>query len=77
LKVYDSARPATADWFTADDVEIKSGPGLQLIRMAVPKEAPSPDVFSADTVEIQMLDKNGAIMASVKKTTPMSWAKPK
>jgi len=77
LKVYDSAKPATADWFACYDLEIKSGPGLQLIRIAVSKEAPSPDVFNADTIEIEMLDKKGAVTASVKKETPMSWAKPK
>jgi hypothetical protein len=77
LKVYDSAKPATADWFACDDLDIKSGPGLQLIRIAVPKEAPSPDVFNADTVEVQMLDKKGTVTVNVKKETPMSWAKPK
>jgi len=77
LKVYDSAKPATADWFACYDLEIKSGPGLQLIRIAVSKEAPSPDVFNADTVEVDMFDQKGAVTASVKKQTPMSWAKPK
>jgi hypothetical protein len=77
LKVYDSAKPATADWFATDDVEIRPGPGVQLLRIVVPKEAASPDVFSADTVEVQMLDKQGAQTASVKKQSSMSWAKPK
>jgi hypothetical protein len=50
---------------------------VQLLRIVVPKEAASPDVFSADTVEVQMLDKQGAQTASVKKQSSMSWAKPK
>lgn len=77
LRVYDSAQPATADWFASDDVTIKSGPGLELLKVSVPKEAPSPDLFSADTIEVQMLDSDGAVVASVKKQSAMSWAKPK
>jgi hypothetical protein len=77
LRVYDSAQPATADWFASDDVTINSGPGLGLLKVSVPKEAPSPDLFNADTIEVQMLDSNGAVVASVKKQSAMSWAKPK
>jgi hypothetical protein len=77
LKVYNSAKPESAAWFASDDVDIKPGPGVQLIRFAVPKNAPSPDLFSADTVEVQILDKTGAVTASFKKQSAMSWAKPK
>jgi len=48
-----------------------------LLKVSVPKEAPSPDLFNADTIEVQMLDSNGAVVASVKKQSAMSWAKPK
>jgi len=77
LKVYDSANPATVGWFASDDIAIKSGLGVQLVKTAVPKEARSPDVFKADTIEVQMLDEKGAVTASVQKQTTMTWAKPK
>jgi hypothetical protein len=77
LSVYDSANPATAEWFESDDIPIKSGPGLQLVRIDVPKRAHSPDVFNVDTVEIQMRDAHGSLLASSRNQSPMSWAKPK
>jgi hypothetical protein len=77
LRVFDSANPAIAAWFASDDVAIKSGPGMELVRVAVPKSASSPDVFSADTVEVQLLDSNGTALASARRQSPMSWAKPK
>jgi membrane protein involved in colicin uptake len=77
LRIFDSANPTTASWFASDDIAIKSGPGLELVRIAVPKGAASPDVFSADTVEIQMLNAKGAVLTALRKQSPMSWAKPK
>jgi len=77
LRIFDSATPATTDWFSSDDVPISSGPGLQLVRIAVPKNAASPDLFNADTVEIQMLDVKGRVLTQLRKQSPMSWAKPK
>jgi hypothetical protein len=77
LKVFDSANPATVGWFVSDDIPIKSGPGVQLVRTAVSKDAPSPDVFNADTIEVQMIDAKGAVITSVQKKTAMTWAKPK
>ncbi|HEX3718838.1 MAG TPA: hypothetical protein VH595_12790 [Verrucomicrobiae bacterium] len=77
LSVYDSANPATAQWFESDDIPIKSGPGLQLVRIDVPRRAHSPDVFNVDTVEIQMRDAHGTLLASSRNQSPMSWAKPK
>jgi hypothetical protein len=77
LKVSDSANPPTVGWFASDDIPIKAGVGVQLVRIAVPKEAPSPDVFNADTIEVQMLDAKGAVTASIQKKATMTWAKPK
>jgi hypothetical protein len=77
LRVFDFSNPATASWFASDDVPIKSGPGQELLKIAVPKDAGSPDVFSADTVEIQMLDATGAVLATARKQMPTSWMKPK
>jgi membrane protein involved in colicin uptake len=77
LRIYDSANPGTADWFFSDDVSVKSGPGMQLVRVAVPPEAKSPDVFKADTIELLLLDQKGQTLADLKTATEMSWAKPK
>jgi hypothetical protein len=77
LRVLDSANPATASWFASEDIPVKSGPGLELVKIAVRNRATSPDVFNADTVEIQMLDAKGTVLTSLRKQSPMSWAKPK
>jgi hypothetical protein len=77
LRVFDSASPSAADWFANNDVALKSGPGMQLVKIAVSPEAKSPDVFKLDTLEIQMLDENGNTLATGRKETPMTWAKPK
>jgi hypothetical protein len=77
LKIYDSGNPSTVGWFASDDIPIKPGPGVQLVRIAVPKNAPAPDVFNVDTIEVQMLEGNGKVTASVQKKSTMSWAKPK
>ena len=77
VRVFDSAQPAMADWFAPNDVPVKSGPGLQLVKIGVSPGANSPDVFNANTIEIQLLDDSGTLMASGQKQTPMSWAKPK
>ena len=77
-RVYDSANPKSAEWFESDDVEVKTGPGLQVIKFAVPQDSKTPsDIFSCDTIEIQLLDDKDATLAIIKKQTPMNWAKPK
>ena len=77
LKVYDSAKPATVAWFESEDLTVKPGPGVQLVKTTVSRNAKSPDVFTADTIEVDMLDANGKVTASVKKQSSMTWAKPK
>lgn len=75
--------PATRPYLPAPtgsasgEVPLKSGPGMQLVKVAVRRGAESTDVFKVDTLEIQMLDEQGNILASGKKETPMTWAKPK
>jgi hypothetical protein len=77
LRVFDSSNPSSADWFANGDVALKSGPGMQLVKISVPPEAKSPDVFKVDTLEIQMLDDKGKILATGRKEVPMTWAKRK
>jgi hypothetical protein len=77
LRAYDSSNPVTADWFASNDVKLKSGPGVQLVKIAASTTANSPDLFKADTLEIQLLDGTGKILATGSKELPMTWAKRK
>jgi hypothetical protein len=77
LRVYDSANPASADWFANHDVPLKSGPGMQLVKISALPDSPSPDVFKVDTMEIQLLDDTGKILATGTKDVPATWAKRK
>ena len=77
LRVYDSSKPASADWFQSEDVPIKPGLGVQLVRIAVPGSGPGPDLFNADTIEISLLAADGKALASLKRQTQMTWARPK
>ena len=77
LRLYDSAKPESADWFDSEDVPIKSGPGLNLVNFKVPPESKAPAIFSADTIEITLLDDKDKVLATVTAKSSMSWAKPK
>ena len=77
LRIQDSSDPAVAGYFASDDIPVKEGPGQQLVKIGVPKESKSPDVFSADTIVVQLLSDKNAVLATFKRQTPMSWAKPK
>ncbi len=77
LRVYDSSKPHSAEWFQSDDVPVKPGPGEQLVRISVPGNSPGPDLFNADTIEIILLGANDKALATIKSQTAMTWAKPK
>jgi hypothetical protein len=77
LRIYDSAKPQSADWFKSEDAPIKSGPGLQPLKISVSPASTGPDLFNADTIEITILDDHDKVLASAKSQTPMIWAKPK
>jgi hypothetical protein len=76
LRIYDSAKPESADWFESEDVPVKSGPGLNLVHVSVPPESKGPALFSADTIEITLLDGKGNVLTTVKTKSNMNWAKP-
>ena len=77
LRVYDSATPDSIKCFESEDVDVKSGAGFQLVKIAVSKDAASPDLFKADTLQLQLLDPKEKVLASQKQQLDMSWAKPK
>ncbi|MBU6399619.1 MAG: hypothetical protein KGS61_04825 [Verrucomicrobia bacterium] len=77
LRLYDSANPASADWFACEDQKLAAGRGLQMMAVSVKPNAPSPTaLLKADTVEIDLLDASGKVVATIKKVSPMTWAKP-
>ena len=77
LRIYDSANPESAAWFASKDVLIKSGSGLSVVTTQVLPDSKSPGIFSADTIEITLLDDAGKVLATVKNKSNTSWARPK
>jgi len=77
LRIYDSARPDSAAWFESEDVPIKGGSGVNLVSAKVSPRSAGPAIFSADTIEITLLDDKGQTLTTVKSKSNMSWAKPK
>jgi hypothetical protein len=77
-KVYEAKKPESFGYFTTEMREIKPGPGLQLIEVRVDESSKSPtEIVHADTIEVELLDGAGAVLAKVTKQAPMVWAKPK
>ncbi len=76
-RLYDSANPESAGWFDSEDVPIKSGPGISLVNFRVRALSPGPAIFSADTIEITLLDEQNKVLATVQTKSDLSWAKPK
>ena len=78
VRVLDSKVPRSVDWFQIDEVPLKGGSGLQLVKIAVKPDAQSPgDVIKADTIEVQLVDSDGNLVGYLKEFTPMTWARPK
>lgn len=77
VRVYDSKDPASGRWFVAPDRPAQTGKGLQLLAVEVNEDAPIKNAtFTADTVEVELLDSTGNVVASLKKAVAMTWAKP-
>jgi hypothetical protein len=77
-KIFDSAKPQTATYFTTTVPEVKAGRGLQLIDVQIDPESKSPtDVIHANTVEIELVDLSGKVLAKTSRTADMIWARPK
>lgn len=77
-KLFDSKAPASAAYFTSSAADVKSGRGLQLIEVRVDPDSKSPtDIIHADTLEIELLDASGKVVAKTSKQASMLWSKPK
>ena len=78
VAVYDSANPATRDYFATSQVEVTPGRGLQTLEVKVEPESKSPtDFIRADTIEIEMIDPSGKVLAKTSKKANMTWSKPR
>jgi membrane protein involved in colicin uptake len=78
VAVYDSANPATREYFATSQVDVTPGRGLQTLEVKVEPESKSPtDFIRADTIEIEMIDPAGKTLAKTSKKTTMTWSKPK
>lgn len=78
VRVLNASNPASASWFEEAETPIKGGRGIQILKIGVNPDAKIPtDVFKADTIAIDLLDSKGNPVATEKKESPMSWAKPK
>jgi hypothetical protein len=78
VAVYDSANPATKDYFATSQVDVNPGRGVQTLEVKVEPESKSPtDFIRADTIEIEMIDKTGKVLAKTSKKANMTWSKPK
>jgi hypothetical protein len=77
-RVYDSRRPESALYFASDIRDVQAGRGLQLVDVRVAEESRSPsEIISADTVEVELVDPEGRVLAKSSKQASMVWSKPK
>ncbi|MBI4658427.1 MAG: hypothetical protein HY735_06210 [Verrucomicrobia bacterium] len=77
VRLFDSANPASAEWFAIDPRPIKPGPGLQIIDLSVAPEAKTPsNIVKVNTLEIELMDASGKVVDRLSKQVPMTWAKP-
>lgn len=78
MRLFDSANPSSAKYFNTQEYRVQAGRNLQLLEFAVSPAAKSAsDVIKADTIEIELLDASGQVVARLAKKTPMTWARPK
>jgi len=78
VAIYDSANPATREYFSTSQADVSPGRGLQTLEVKVEPESKSPTQFiRADTIEIEMIDTTGKVLAKTSKKAAMTWSKPK
>jgi hypothetical protein len=78
MRLFDSANPKSAEFFTCEDQTVKAGKNLQLLSFQVDPEAKTTrDVIPVNTLEVERVGPNGVVLAKIQKQSPMSFAKPK
>ena len=77
-KMYHSANATSAKWFKIQEVPVRSGSGLQVVQIFVRPDAESPsDIINVDTIDVELVDAAGTVVANVRKDAPKTWARPK
>jgi serine/threonine protein kinase len=78
VNVYDFANPASAGYFTSDSPALTEGSGAKLIEIRIESESKSPnDFIHANTIEVELLDANGKVLARSSKQSRTVWLRPK
>jgi hypothetical protein len=78
VSVFDSANPGSRDYFARSAVDVNPGRGIQTLEVKVEPDSKSPtDFVRADTIEIEMIDSGGNVLAKTSKRAAMAWSKPK
>ncbi|HSH15257.1 MAG TPA: hypothetical protein VLD18_04425, partial [Verrucomicrobiae bacterium] len=76
VRLRNSARPESGDWFVAEPVPIKAGQGLELIPVTVSANASVPaGRLEVDTIEVDLLDTEGKVIGQTKKQTAIIWSR--
>lgn len=77
MRIFDSAKAPSAEWFSTGVKNVPAGRGLQVLDVSVNPNAKAPtQIFSADNIEIELVDSTGKVAARISKQLPMTWAKP-
>jgi hypothetical protein len=77
-RLSDSNRAGSAAWFDVKEEKVNAGRGLQLLDLNVkPDPAGSSESFQIDTVELELVDPGGKVVATQRKNLSASWSRPK
>jgi hypothetical protein len=78
VSVFDSANPNSRGYFGSSQVTVNPGRGIQTLEVKVEPDSKSPtDFVRADTIEIEMVDPTGKVLAKTSKRAAMAWSKPR
>ncbi len=77
-QLFDSANPASAAFFQSSTPNITAGRGLQLIDLQIDSDAKLPaNTVRADTIQIELVDSGGKVIALTSRKAAMVWTRPK
>jgi hypothetical protein len=77
-RVFEAKTPKSAEWFDTPEITLGSSSGIELLPIAVKKDATSPaDFITVDTIIVELLDDAGNVVAQIKKDNSMNWIRPK
>jgi hypothetical protein len=78
LMIFDSGNLKSIEWFATPELPVGSGAGLQILKFAVRQDASSPvDIIKTDTIQLDLADESGRVVATASRNSAFTWAKPK